>query len=651
MRNKNVNENEKKSSFDNKGTLAGYLRRNYLIWGDNICMRQKDFGIWHEYTWKQCYQICKYFAEGLLSLGFRKGDKVCIMGDNELEAYLAAYGVYGLGGIIMGIWVDALPEEVVYYLNDSQARYMIVRDQEQIDKVLTIREKIPLIEKVIWWEPKGMSNPLYKNDNWIVGFEEVVEMGRKWDKSHPNSFEERIEQVKPEDPSNIYYTSGTTGDAKGVVRTHAAQVSMRKIMNLYFPLSPSDNCTSMVQFAAIGEPMIGSAPNLIEGAVINFPESPDTLEKDMREIGPAFQILTPRFYEEIAAKMRIRIEAAGFLKRSVFNMALRVGYKIVEYETLGKKPPIFWRFLRWLSWWLAFRPNLDKSGLLKLRYSLNSSFILGQHTFKYFRAVGLDLRELYASTEVPFIATQKPGDQLKIGTLGTIVYGTEVRLSDESEFLIRGQHRFNEYYNKPEKTEKAIDPNGWYHSGDAGYIDNDGYLYFIDRVSELTQLATGHRYSPQAIEAQMRFGAYIKDCWLLGENKEFTSAIITIDFDSTCRWAEKNHIPFTTMVDLSQKDEVAKLVLKDILRVNATLPPAVRIKKFAVLHKLFDPDEAELTRTRKLRREYMYNKYGDLAEAIYQGKENISVEAIFSYADGTKATVSANVKVRNVPQS
>jgi len=635
---------------DEPDTLPGYYRRNYLIWSDKVCMRQKDFGIWHEYTWKQCYETSKNFAQGLLSYGFRKGDKVCILGDNEVETYMAVYGVYGLGGVILGCWVDALPNEVVYYLTDSEARFVIVRDQEQVDKMLTIRDKVPSIERVIWWEPKGMSSPVYKNDKWVSGFEDAVEAGRQWEKEHLDAFEHCIESVKPEDASNIYYTSGTTGDAKGVVRTHLGQVSMRKIMNYYFPLKPDDNCPSLVPVAAIGEPMIATAPNLVEGAVINFPESPDTLEKDMREIGPAFQILTPRFYEEIAARMRIRVDVAGFLKRTVFNLALLVGYKMVEFETKGIKPDPLWRFLRWLAWWLAFRPNLDKSGLLKLKYALNSSFILGQHTYKYFRAVGLDLRELYASTEVPFIATQRPGDPIKIGTLGTIVCDTEVRLSEEAEFLIRGQHRFNEYYHRPEKTEKAIDANGWYHSGDAGYIDSDGYIYFIDRVSELTQLSTGHRYSPQAIEAQTRFGAYIKDCWVLGEYKDFTSAIITIDFDSTCKWAEKNHIAFTTMVDLSQKDEVASLVLKDILRVNSTLPPEVRMKKFAILHKPFDPDEAELTRTRKLRREYMYGKYGNMAEAIYQGEEVIPVEAAFSYADGTKATVSANVKVRDVPQ-
>ena len=630
-------------------TLAGYFRRNYIIRGNKVAMRQKDLGIWHEYTWKYCYEKSKHFAEGMLSFGFKKGDKVCLLGDNEIETYLAAYGIYGLGGVILGVWVDALPDEVVYFLTDSEARYVIVRDQEQVDKMLTIRERVPLIERVIWWEPKGMSSPIYKNNDWIVGFEQVVALGCRWEKQHPDAFEKCIEQVKPEDISNIYYTSGTTGDAKGVVRTHIGQVSMRRIMDRYFPLKPDDNCPSMVPFAAVGEPMIGSAPNLLQGAVINFPESPDTLEKDMREIGPAFQILTPRFYEEIAARMRIRIEVSGFLKRTVFNLLLPIGYKMLEFDTKGEKPPLQWRILRWIAWWLAFRPNLDKSGLLKLKYAANSSFILGQHTFRYFRAVGLDLREIYASTEVPFIVTQRPGDPLKIGTLGTIVCDTEVRLSDESEFLIRGQHRFNEYYHRPEQTQKAIDSNGWFHSGDAGYVDTEGYVYFIDRVSELTQLSGGHRYSPQAIEAQTRFGAYIKDCWVLGEYKDFTSAIITIDFDSTCKWAEKNHVPFTTMVDLSQKDEVATLVLKDIQRVNSTLPPEVRMKKFAIFHKPFDPDEAELTRTRKLRREYMYSKYGEMAEAIYQGKGMIPVEAVFSYSDGTKATVSANIKVRSVP--
>ena len=630
--------------------LCAYLRRNSLIWGDRVAMRQKDYGIWHEYNWKQCYEMSKYFGLGMLSLGLSRGDKVCLLGDNEVETYWAVYGLYGVGAGVVGIWVDALPDEAVYYLTDSESRFIIVRDQEQVDKMLTVRDKIPLIQKVIWWEPKGMNAPVYKDDPWLIGFGQVVELGREYEKEHPNAFEECIEHVQPDDIANMYYTSGTTGAPKGVVRSHSTQVFTRKILDRYYPLDPGDDCHSMIQFASIGEPLTGSTANLMSGGVLNFPESPDTTEIDMREIAPVFHSLTPRFYEVIASKMRVRIDDSGFLKRAMFNLVLPIGYKIVEFDVENQKIPIFWRILRWIAWWVAFRPNLDKAGLLKMKHATNSGFVLGQHTFKFYRAIGIDMREYYASTEVPVIATHWRGQKIKIGSLGQIVSETEVRLSDEGELWIRGPHRFNEYYRKPEKTQAAIDADGWYHSGDAGYIDEDGYVYYIDRVSEVASLTSGHKYSPQGVEAQIRFGAYIKDCWILGEHKDFVAALITVDLDSVGKWAEKHHVPFTTMMDLSQKDEVAELVLKDIQRVNRVLPEPVRIRKFAIFHKEFDPDEAELTRTRKLRREYMYGKYGDMADGLFSGKEVVRVSAEFAYADGSKATVAADVKVRNVPE-
>ena len=631
-------------------TLPAYFRRNSLIWGDMVAMRQKEYGIWHQYTWKQCYEMSSYFGLGMLSLGLKPGDKVCLLGDSEVETYWAVYGVYGIGAVVVGIWVDALPDEVVYYITDSESRYVIVRDQEQADKMLSVRDRVPSVEKVIWWEPKGMSDPAYKNDPWFIGFLEVIDRGREYQKAHPDAFEELIEQVKPEDTANMYYTAGTTGAAKGVVRSHATQVYMRTVINRYYPVGLGDQLHSMMQFASIGEPVMGSTINLVGGAVLNFAESPDTTEADMREMGPRWTCLTPRFYEEIASKMRVRIDDAGFLKRAAFNLALPIGYKIVEFDVEAKRIPVFWRILRWIAWWIAFRANLDKAGLKNIRHIGNSGFVLGQHTFRFFRAIGLDMREYYASTEVPLIATHWRGWKIKMGSLGKPVTDVEVRLSDDGELYIRGPHRFNEYYRKPEKTKTAIDENGWYHSGDAGYIDEDAYVYYIDRVTELAELATGDKYSPQGVEAQIRFGAYIKDCWILGEGRDFVAALITIDLDSVGKWAEKHHVPFTTMIDLSQKDEVAELVLRDIKRVNATLPPAMRMKKFAVFHKEFDPDEAELTRTRKLRREYMYKKYAEVAEGLYSDEDVVPISAEFAYSDGTKSTVSANIKIRIVPE-
>ena len=578
-------------------TLAKYFRRNFLIWPGKIAMRQKDFGIWIENNWKECYEKSKAFGLGLLSLGFKEGDKVCLLGDNEFETYWSVYGVQCVGGAIIGLWVDALPDEVVYYVNDSQSRFMLIRDQEQADKLLRVRDKISIIEKVIWWEPKGMNAPTYANDPWFISFEKVCELGREYEKEHPTAFEDCIERGKPDDPCSMYYTAGTTGAAKGVVRTHAQQIAYRKTLDKYYPISLEDNVTSITSQASIGEPMLCSTCNLMQGVTLNFPESPDTTEMDSREISPKYLLFTPRYYEGIASRMQVRINDAGFLKKSVFNLFLPIGYKVASLEMEAVKPNLLWRALHKVAYWLAFRPNLDKAGLAKIKHLWNSGFVLGLHTYKFYWAIGLDLREFFASTEVPIIATQRTGEKIKVGSVGQPVAGVEIRVSDEGEFYVRSPARFTEYYRKPELTAAAIDEFGWYHSGDAGTLDGDGFVFYMDRVTQLAQISSGFKYSPQGIEAQMRFGAYIKDCWIIGEDRDFISAIITIDFDSVSKWAERQHIPFTTMLDLSQKDEVGELVLEDIMRVNKALPEPVRMKRYAVFYKEFDPDEAELTRS------------------------------------------------------
>lgn len=630
-------------------TLGKYLRRNACIWGDIVAMRQKDLGIWTKCTWKQCYEKSKFFALGLVSLGLSAGDKVCLLGDNEFETYWTQYGVYCVGGTVVGIWVDALPDEILYYLTDSGSRFVVLRDQEQADKLLRIRNQIPEIKKVIWWEPKGMNAPLYKNDPWFISFEQVMELGQQYYKEHPTVLEDSINRVKPDDIANMYYTSGTTGAAKGVARTHFAQIALREAIHAYYPLSVGDRTVCPVGPASIGEPVFGSTCNLMNGVILHFPESPDTAEMDTREVGLCYVLWTPRWWEGIASKIQVRINNADLVKRGLFNLMLPVGYKLADYAIGGDKPSLFWKALHKVGWWLAFKPNLDKAGLVKAKSGWNSGFVLGAHTHRFLRALGLDMREFYGSTELPIIATQRAGE-IKLGSLGRPVERVEVRMSDDGEFYMRGPHLFSEYHNKPEKTAQAIDKAGWYHSGDAGHIDYEGNIFYIDRVSEMAQLANGFKYSPQHIEAQMRFGAYIKDCWTVGEDKDFVSAIVTIDFDSVSKWAEREHIPFTTMVVLSQKDEVGKLVAQDILRVNKTLPESVRIKKYAVFHKEFDPDEAELTRTRKLKREYMYAKYGKLAEAIYKEQKSIVAEAAFKYKDGSAGTVSAEIRIRDVEE-
>jgi long-chain acyl-CoA synthetase len=630
-------------------TLGKFLLRNYLQWPDRIALRQKDFGIWQPCNWKECYTRAKEFALGLLSLGFQTEDRLIFIGDNEFESYWGMYGTLAIGGVVVGVWVDALAEEVAYYLKDCKPRFALVRDQEQIDKLLSIRaEDRSSLEKAIYWEPRGMNEPMYVENPWIMSFQELTDMGRGFEKGHENAFEQSIYDISGGARAAMYYTSGTTGGAKGVVRTHYNQIALGESLQRYFPVQPEDELVCAYPVASIGEPILGSVRNLMHGATLHFPELPETIFKDTREIGPKYLGNLPRQWEDIASMMRTRIDDANWLKRGSFYLGLKFGYRNFDRQLEGKVT-WWWKYLYGIIHYLTLRPNLDRAGLSRVKAATTAGFVLGAHTFRFLNACGLHLREFYASTEVPSIATQLQGN-LRPRSVGRAMEGIEIRVMNDQELYIRGALRFDHYYNREEATRKAIDDKGWFHSGDAGYVDDDGFIFFMDRVSELALMADGTKYSPQFIESELRFGAYVKDGWVIGENKPFITAVVTIDMESVARWAEKRGISFTTQVELSQKDEVSRKVVEDINLVNQTLPEKIRIRKYIVLHKEFDPDEAELTRTRKLRRKYLFEKYRMLDEALYQDKNYVDVEASFKYYDGTTSTVGTRIRVRTVEE-
>ena len=641
---------EQKASAGKPDTLAKFLKRNFHQWPDRIALRQKDFGIWQPCTWKDCYEKSRNFGLGLMDLGFQKGDRLVFLGDNEFETYWGLYGNLAMGGVVVGVWVDALADEVAYYLKDCAPRFALVRDQEQVDKLLSIKEEDrSSLERVIYWEPRGMNEDAYVNNPWIMSFDEVSTLGERYGRKHPNAFESSIDSITPDDPVAMYYTSGTTGGAKGVVRTHYNQTAMGDLLDKYFPVELEDELVCAYPIASIGEPILGSVRNLMHGPTLHFPELPETMEKDTREIGPKYLGNLPRQWEDVASKMRTRIDDANWLKRKSFYIGLKLGYKRFDLQLEGKKLN-WWRNLLYMFFYsIALRPNLDRAGLSNLSSGTTAGFVLGSHTFKFLNACGLHLREFYASTEVPAVATHLQGN-LRLRSVGRAMEGVEVRVTKDQELLIRGPLRFDHYYNREEATKKAIDEKGWYHSGDAGYVDDEGFLFYLDRVSELALMADGTKYSPQFIESELRFGAYVKDGWVIGEDKDFITAIVTIDMDSVSRWAEKRGISFTTQVELSQKDEVSRKVVEDLDLVNQMLPDKIRIRKYIVLHKEFDPDEAELTRTRKLRRSYLFEKYKELASALYQDGGFVDVEATFRYYDGTTSTVGTRIFVRNVEE-
>ena len=627
-----------------KDTIPQLIKSNCERWGSRIAMCMKNRGIWQRYTWKDYYEKVKYLSLGLISLGFEPGDVLCIIGDNEPEWFWAEFAAQAAGGIATGVFVDSIPSEVKYIAAHSGAKFAVVNDQEQTDKFLEIKDELPSLKKVVYWDPKGLKN---YDDPILISFADVVKRGREYEKEHPNLFEQNVEKVKPDDIAFVYYTSGTTGLPKGATLTHRSLINTARGFVSRCPLGEDDDLVSNFPPAWVGDSFFATIPHLLTGARLNFPEEPETVAEDTKEIGPNFVIYGPRQWEGLVSQIQVKITDAAPFKRFFYNLFMPVGYKIADISFEDRAPNLLWRVLYGIAYAFLFRPLKDKLGLSKVRFAITGSSVLSLDTFRLIHAIGVELRQNYASTEAGFISSHSEGE-IDFQSVGRPAPNTEVRLTDGGELLVRSDCLFSEYYKDPEKTT-AIIVDGWCHTGDAVHINEDGHLIFMDRLEHMGELVSGTKYAPQYIEGRLRFSPYIKDAMVVGgRDKEFVSAIVNMDLAMVGKWAERNGIPYTTFVDLSQKEEVADLVRKDLIRVNSYLPEASRVNRFVLLHKEFDPDEAELTRTRKLRRDFMEERYKDLVDAMYSDVNSVNVEAPVTYRDGRKGVVTTAIKVRSI---
>jgi long-chain acyl-CoA synthetase len=625
-------------------TIPQIIKSNYEKWGRGTAACMKHRGIWRRYSWKEYYENVKYFSLGLISLGFEPGDVICIIGDNEPEWFWGEFAAQAAGGIATGVFVDAIPSEVQHIATHSGAKFALVNDQEQTDKFLDIKDELPSLKKVIYWDPKGLKN---YDDPILISFTDVIELGKEYEKAHPKLFEQNLERGKGDDIAFIYYTSGTTGLPKGAVLTHRALIKTAEGFVSRYPLDENDDLVSSFPPAWVGDSFFSTLPHLLTGARLNFPEEPETTAEDTREIGPDFAIYGPRQWESLVSDIQVKMTDANRLKRFFYKLFMPVGYKVADMNFEGKKLNLFWRALHGLANALLFRPLKDKLGLSEVRFAVTGSSVLSLDTFRLIHAIGIELRQNYASTEAGFISSHGEGE-IAFESVGRPASGVEVRLTDEGELLVRSECIFSQYYKDPEKTAATV-VDGWCRTGDAVHINDDGHLIFMDRLEHMGELASGTKYAPQYVEGRLRFSPYIKDAMVVGgKDREFVCAIVNMDFVMVGKWAERNSIPYTTFVDLSQKKEVADLVQLDLIRVNNYLPEAARVRKFVLLHKEFDPDEAELTRTRKLRRDFMEQRYKDLIDAMYSGKDSMITEAPVTYRDGRKGVVRTAIKVRNV---
>jgi len=626
-------------------TLPALLYKHAETYGDSrVAIREKEFGIWQSVTWKGYYENVRDFALGLHILGFKPDDKLAYAGDNRPEGLYSELAVQSLGGAIVGIYPDSHLDQVEYIVNHSDATFVVAGDQEQADKVLDIKEKCPLVQKVIVDDPKGMRR---YDDSILLYFKDVQKQGRELNEKEPHLFEEMWRRVTPDDVGMINYTSGTTGLPKGSMITQKNMYSVAKAQDDVDAAEDSFEYISFLPFPWIGEQEFGVYWSLYKAFTVNFPEKVETVQENIREIGPHIMLAPPRIWERMCSDIQVKIQDAVWIKRLIYNIFQPVGYKMADFNLKKMRPPMGWRILNRLAYLLLFRALKNYLGLSRLRHVYTGGAPLGPEIFNMFQALGVNIKQAYGMTEQTAASIIHRTDDIRLDTVGKPLPGVEFKVSDSGELLSRGDTIFKGYYKDPEATAEAL-RDGWFHSGDAALIEDDGHVIIIDRMSDVMKLIDGSKFSPQLIENKLRFSPYIVDAVVIGQERPFIAAMISIDMSNVGKWAENHQIPYTTFTDISQKEETYDLIAGEIAKTNESLPKVAKVKKFVLLYKELDADDDELTRTRKVRRTFVAERYKDLIEALYGEEEELRVEADIRYQDGKGFRMKTTVRVKRV---
>jgi long-chain acyl-CoA synthetase len=633
--------------YKEKGdTWPKVLKYNYEKYGDHRrAMRHKHYGVWHPHTWTDYYLNVKHLALGLLALGLEAGDKVLIVGDNAPQWYYAELAAQANHGVSVGLFSDLLPSEIKTIAENSDARFAVVESQEQIDKFLEIKDALPLLKKIIYWRYKGLAR---YDDDMLVGYREALKLGKAFEAEHPGRFEQNVAAGRADDVCAIIYTAGTTGSApKGAIHTYRTLRAGADYLLQLDPWSEEDNIVPYLPPVWINEQWTGIGCHLLSAGILNFAEAPETQQRDSQETGPSIVSYGARPWESQAAMVQERILGADAIKRFAFRMLMPIGEKMAALKYRKQKPGVFLKILYFFADIILFRSIKSSLGLSNARICYSTGAILSPDAFRFYHALNLPLKSLYGSTEGGAL-TGAANDDIHFETVGPPHEGTQVKISDDGELIYRQPGVFIGYHKDPQKTE-AVLKDGWFHSGDSGFIREDGHLVFVDRIQDLMALTGEHKVAPQFLESRLRFSPYIKDAWVLaGPKGAYVSAIIIIHYDNVSRWAGQKRVAYTSFAELSQAPQVYELVRQDIDRVNQTLPPGAKVKKYVNLHKEFDPDEAELTRTRKLRKTFLEERYRELIDAVYADKTEAPIEAQFGDRDERMATKNTMIRIASV---
>jgi long-chain acyl-CoA synthetase len=616
--------------------------------GARPAIREKDRGIWQTWTWRQFADEVRVLAAALAAEGFRRGDHFALVGDNRPRIYAAVCAAQCLGGIPVPLYQDSVAGEMSFPIRNAEIAYALAEDQEQVDKLLEIQPQCPSLRRIYFDDPRGLR---HYDQPQLVSYEKLLELGRAALARHPGLVDEEIAKGRGSDTAAMFFTSGTTGVPKGVVLTHDALIDRSRVVAEMERLGEEDVVLAFMPPAWIGQNIFSYAQPMVAGYCICCPESPETVVSDMREIAPTYYFAPPRVFEALLTQVSVRMEDAGILKRWLYKyfmaVAKRVGTKLLE----GQKVNLFERLKYGLGDLVVYGPLRNVLGMSNVRIAYTGGEAIGPDLFSFYRSLGINLKQLYGSTETSVFVCVQPDGQAKADTVGPAVAGVELGFTPERELLIRSPGLFKEYYKNPEATREAKDAEGWFHTGDAGYIDRDGHLRIIDRARDVGKLADGTLFAPKYLENKLKFFPYIKEAVVFGADRDRVGAFVNIDMDAVSNWAEKRNLAYSGYTDLAQHDAVYELVAGCIEQANADLArePELansQIYRFLILHKELDADDGELTRTRKVRRRFIAERYGSLVDALYNDQKTVHVEAQVRYEDGRTGTFSADLKLR-----
>ena len=613
-------------------------------------LREKEYGIWQTWSWQRALGAVRALASGLAALGFTPGQNLAIVGDNRPHLYLMFIAVQALRGVPVPMYQDAVAAEMAFVLEDAEVHFAFAENQEQVDKMLELRESVSGLTHIIYDDPRGMRN--YSQPG-LISVDELMALGSQHDQAHPQLFDDSVAQVQSDDVAVILYTSGTTGRPKGVCQTHASFIGSAEGGVLTDGLTGKDNVLSYLPPAWVGDFLFSLAQWLVAGFTINCPESSETVSIDMREIGPTYYFAPPRVFEGMLTSVSIRMEDAAKFKqwmhRRFMAVAGRVGSDILDGKPVGGAD----RLMYALGNFLVYGPLKNAMGLSRIRVAYTAGAAIGPELFKFFRSIGVNLKQLYGQTETcAYVCIQKNG-QVKLNSVGQAAPGIELKIADNGEVLVKGVSVLKEYYKRPDATAEVIDENGYFKTGDAGVLDLDGHLIIIDRAKDVGKMADGTMFAPNYIENKLKFFQHVKEAVTFGAGKEFATAFINIDLEAVGNWAEKKGMAYSGYTDLAQQAAVYDLIRDCVEKVNADLAAdpnmsGSQIKRFLILHKELDADDGELTRTRKVRRNFVAEKYDVLVGAMFEGRKSQFIETQVKYEDGRTGKISADLRIEEV---